>query len=442
MEYIQRIKESVIQNWIQNKATHKNVLILSGARQTGKSTFINHLIAGKKYLLLHLEQHPSLIDQVDACQEFDQFHHWLKEKFDFDPATTLLVVDEAQHSQKLGSFIRFMKEEWQGATVILTGSIIGEIHKYTPHIPVGRETHEELWPFTFEEFLAALGQDSLLKMIRSYHVGDKILLFDHTRLLEQFNAYLQVGGLPEVVEHYKNDQDYVSVRKDIFKSYENDFTRYFPSEDINLFKRAFQAVAANIGSPSKDSQVVRVDGPGYKKVAGIYARLEKWKIIIKCEQVGMMPEMNRFYPKRYFYDTGVLADLRFKASPLVNIEEMATNHVRTPMGGLVENSLALSLRNQFEDSLFGIRLSDKSEIDFGVKYENRVYPIECKMNLKIKQSYLSPVINYLEKTKPNNQGFLFYTGMPDKIRNGQIIALPFYLSDQLRRLIGESKEEM
>ena len=52
-----------------------------------------------------------------------------------------------------------------------------------------------------------------------------------------------------------------------------------------MFSRCLAAVAQNVGSPSKDSQALRPNVTGYKKVAGIYSRLEKWNLIIKYEQL-------------------------------------------------------------------------------------------------------------------------------------------------------------
>ncbi len=234
---------------------------------------------------------------------------------------------------------------------------------------------------------------------------------------------------------YLEKGDYETRRRDIFKTYEDDFVRYFPQEEINLFKRSLAAVADHVGSPSKDTQVVRNDAPGYKKVAGIFSRLEKWKLIIKCEQIGLSPEHNKHAPKRYLYDVGVLCDLRLRGLHQISVTQLDQPSLRVPLGGIVENAVALSLENQFRDQLFGIRLSQNSEIDFAIKHNNVVTPIECKMALRFKGNFLMSVVEYLKKTKAKNPGYLFYGGPPLKKPVAGCYIMPYYFCDAVKRWI-------
>ncbi|HBF13790.1 MAG TPA: hypothetical protein DDW49_10490, partial [Deltaproteobacteria bacterium] len=440
MNYFPRFLESPLKATIEEKTQHKNVLVLSGARQVGKSTLISHLLQEKPFLLLHLEKNPSIAAQIDRCENFEDFENYLQGEHQFNPTQKILVIDEAQVSQKLGSFVRFMKEEWKEATVILTGSLINELYRETPRRPVGRETYFTLWPLTFKEFLKAMDQDSLVETMEKFHAGNTLSTISHERFAKYFDLYLNVGGLPEVVRAYKDQKDYRKVRADIYKTYEDDFVRYFSIDDVNLFRRCLEAVASNVGSPSKDSHVVRVDSPGYKKVASIYARLEKWHLLIKCEQLGLQPEENKFSPKRYLYDVGILGDLRLKGIPTGSIRELSSSMTRTPMGGLIENAVALSLKTQFEDDIFGLKLSSRAEIDFGVKYKGLIYPVECKLSERFKENFLVSLKTYHTKMATNTPSFLLYGGLPLSKEN--IYVLPFYLADELKRLIQESQKNL
>lgn len=434
--YFERPFSSKLIDFINENEVHKNVLILQGARQVGKSTLLKHILTDKPHLFLNLERSPSIAEHFDQTQNFDEFGAYLKEELHWNQNQQILVIDEAQQSQKLGSYVRFMKEEWQNATVILSGSLISELHQSDPAIktrrPVGRETFLTLWPMSFKEFLMALGQDSLVKKMSHFQLGESIGTSTHERFLQHFNEYLEVGGLPEVVAFYMQKKDFRRRRLDIFKTYEDDFVRYFSLEDVNLFKRCMEAVADNIGSPSKDTQAIRLDGPGYKRVAGIFSRLEKWKLMIKAEQIGREPEKNKFHPKRYLYDVGILHDLRLKGLKKISIADLTSPLLRTPLGGIIENTLAISLNAQFE-SVFGIRLGQQSEIDFGVECENEIIPIECKMNFKCKENYLLSLETYLKQFQ-GRQGILFYGGPPLEKKINSCYILPYYLVDELKRL--------
>ncbi|HLD44883.1 MAG TPA: AAA family ATPase, partial [bacterium] len=428
-----RVSTSSLLQFINENVTHKNVMIVSGARQVGKTTLIKSILKDKPHLYINLEEKPSVADQIDRCVDFTDFESFLKERCQFDLETQILCIDEAQKSVRLGSFVGFMKENWEGATVILTGSLINELHNETPRRPVGRETFLDLWPMTFREFVAAMEQTSLVTVLDTFRPGNTITPMQHTRLLELFDQYLFVGGLPEIVTQFREGLDFQTRRRDIFKTYEDDFVRYFSQENINLFRRAISAVADHVGSLSKDTHVVENNRPGYRKVAGIFSRLEKWKLIIKCEQIGISPEHNARAPKRYLYDVGVLCEYRLRGLEQISVTQIDNPLLRIPLGGIVENALALSLRNQFGDALYGLQLSPDAEVDFLVKHDRAAIPIECKMSLKFKTSYLSGLATYLKKTQSKNPAFLFYGGMPLTEPTAGCFIVPYYFCDSVKR---------
>src|SRR3989338_2174103 len=339
MKYIERSKELELKRFIELNQPHKDVLIVSGARQVGKTTLIDHVLSQSKRrcLKIDLEKAPSFVEKIDLTRDFDEFFKLLKDEFSLSTENNeILFIDESQFSRRLGSYVRFMKENWTAVTVILSGSLIGEIHGEDVRRPVGREKFLDIWPFTFKEYLKALGHDSLVETLGDYRFGAEISESTHRRFLEDFDLYLKTGGLPAVIDAQRSGGNWRDTILDIYKTCENDFARYFGIENTNLFGRALSAVAANIGSPSKMSQVIKVDAPGYKKVADILARLERWKLVIKVEQIGRAPEQFNFPPKRYVYDSGVLNYLRFRGRPDLAISMVEDAFIKTAMGGALE----------------------------------------------------------------------------------------------------------
>lgn len=440
MRYTPRLKESELRQFLQSNQEHKPVLIVSGARQVGKSTLIDHVLTQgkKKFIKIDLEKYPSFAEKIDRTIDFQEFEGLLADEYSFSSSEgTALFIDESQISKKLGTYVRFMKESWNRSSVILSGSLIGELHNEDVRRPVGREKFLEIWPFSFKEFLSALGHDSLVKVISDFHIGGTISELVHQRLIEDLDIYLKIGGLPAVISAYKNGENWQDALLDIYKTYEDDFVRYFGIENTNLFGRALSAVAVYAGSPSKNSHVIKIDAPGYKKIAGVLARLELWQLVIKVAQLGKTPEQFNFPPKRYLYDIGMLNILRFKGRPDFKVSELADPFIKTAMGGLIENAVVISLRNQARE-IVGIKLSKNSEIDFGMKFDDLFVPIECKAAKSFKIQHAFAVLNYC-KMFGLKRGIVINFGAPVVAeKNGiNICSLPIYLTDEILRLMKE-----
>lgn len=439
MEYIKRIKEIELKHFIQLDQQHKDVLIISGPRQAGKSTLVGHVLETTEPTAsqIDLEKKPSFAAKIDLTSDFDEFSKLVKEELGFVPdQKQILFIDESQVSRKLGSYVRFMKEDWKNSTVILSGSLIGELHNEDIRRPVGREKFVQIWPFTFKEFLNAIGHDSLVDTIQKFKLGGEISDLSHTRLTEDYDTYLTVGGLPAVISAFKNGDKWRDTILDIFKTYEDDFTRYFGIENSNLFSRSLSAIAANVGYPSKNSQIIQANAPGYKKIPDILARLELWCLVIKVEQLGKAPEQTNFPPKRYLCDLGILNHLRFKGRPDFSLSQVNDAFLKTAFGGIVENAVVISLKNQFRE-VVGLKLSKNSEIDFGVKQDNIFVPIECKAAKKFKSQHVASVLNYCKMFRLKD-GVVINLGLPQTFKKDgiSIHSLPAYLADEIGRLFG------
>lgn len=127
MDYILRKIETQLYDFIASSDKHKDVLLIEGARQVGKSTVVEYVISqfAIKTIIINLEKDRLFRLKIDQCREFSEFEDLLKLSFGFDPAMQgILFIDESQESMVLGQFVRFMKESWPYITTILTGSTL------------------------------------------------------------------------------------------------------------------------------------------------------------------------------------------------------------------------------------------------------------------------------------------------------------------------------
>ena len=127
--YVRRHGEVEIRQFIADGTPHKPVLLLEGARQVGKTTLVRRALqeSARPVTQINLERDALTRSAFDDCREFAEFTDLLRDRFDFaGDAGRILFIDEAQESRMLGSFVRFMKEEWRSATVAVNRQRAGE----------------------------------------------------------------------------------------------------------------------------------------------------------------------------------------------------------------------------------------------------------------------------------------------------------------------------
>ncbi len=438
--YIPRSFDLIIHDFIRDTTPNKNVLFIEGARQVGKSSLVRHALekCNCKYFALNLEKESLLRRSIDDCEEFSEFNQLLKDRIGFDgDSGSILFIDEAQESRKLGNFVRFMKEEWRNATVILTGSTLSRLFRDDSRYPVGRIQKITLWPFSFSEFLRALGKTDVANDICSGKTD--ITLSRHHYLLELYDLFLITGGLPEIVMAHVNGKSFEPMLDQLIADYENDFVRIFGENDIAIVKSCFKSVANFVGSPSKNTSVIPSPStPQNARINDIFSRLESWHLLIKSEQKGPNAEANHSYlPKRYMFDTGILRRLRESAWPSISVIKTLSSASRIPLGGAVENQCAIDL-SRFNNNVFGWKKNSSGvEIDFIVKKKDRPVPVECKASLNFDRKHIRGLLDYMAEYNVAT-GILISLAPYQQIDvpgTGKIINLPAYMLESLDQFI-------
>ena len=344
--YTGRRSERALERFIADPMPHKPVLLVEGARQVGKTTLVEHVLAGSAKPTVRINLERDSLDRMafDECRDFAAFQDLLLDRHGLRPnADQILFIDEAQESRTLGGFVRFMKEEWPRATVILSGSTLRRLFRPHTRYPVGRVRRLVLGPFSFSEFLRAVGQGHLADQV----LGDDTQISDqrHDHLLARFDQFLATGGLPAVVRAYAAGEDHALVRRQIVADYEQDFVRLFGEESVDIATACLRSVANFVGGVSKNTSVVPAPGSRVNaKINEVFARLESWHLILRSDQKGSSALASHAYlPKRYLFDTGVLRELRESAVPAISAVHTIAPAARTPLGAIIENQAAIEL---------------------------------------------------------------------------------------------------
>ncbi len=399
MPYIKRKLEIYLNALVTQDVSTTGVILVEGARQVGKTTLTQRVIknSGRKFHAIDLEENTLLRLNIDNCGRFQDFEELLADELDFHSGDgAVLFIDEAQESQQLGRFVRYMKERWQGVQVLLTGSSLTRLFRGDTRYPVGRVIRLHVAPFDFSEFLTAIGSKRFVEYLSGNQ--NQISVQRHQRLLNLYDQFLSVGGMPEVVLIHAAAGDYSRRQLELIADLQSDFLRLFGEDDIDTVMNCLGSVANFVGSPSKISTVIKSSqNKNRKKAESVFARLEQWAIILNAVQRGPSPESTHAYhPKRYLFDTGLLRQLREAAVPRISILDTIEMAQRRPLGGVLENQVAIALHHQMGVLRGWKRSSSGREIDFVVEQRNLNIPIECKAALKIKMTHLRGLRAYLE----------------------------------------------
>ena len=399
MAYISRTIEPAITAFIAAREPHKNVLLVEGARQVGKTSLVEHALAasGKGIFAANLERDTRLRSLIDGCGDFREFEQVVADRLRFSPGPDrALFLDESQESLRLGGFVRFMKEEWRDATVILSGSTLGRLFRDDVRYPVGRVQQLRVAPFAFSEFLVANGQEQLAAFVRSDDAA--VTPARHARLIELFDRFLETGGLPAAVIAQAAGQDHREILGQIAADYERDFIRIFGERDSAIVAACFRSVTHFVGSPSKNTSVIPNPGTTVNaRINEVFARLQSWHMVLRSDQRGPAPESAHAYlPKRYLFDTGLLRWHRELGVPAINVIGTATPAARGPLGGILENQVAIELTRLGLPLCGWKKTPSGGEIDFLMPRGGRIVPVECKAGRSIDRRSLRGIADYLD----------------------------------------------
>jgi predicted AAA+ superfamily ATPase len=441
MNYIKRDLESDLLSFLNDSSLNKDVLLVAGARQVGKSTIINHVLksSDRQAIVINLEKEPRIRSKIDGCIDFKDFTALLRDEFHFDPsAGNVLFIDESQESLRLGEYVRFMKEEWNHASVILTGSTLTRLFREGIRYPVGRVRHITMTPLSFGEFLRATGDSHLAEYLAN---PGEITPARHEYLLGRLDDYLGVGGLPAVVIDFVGGKKWRERRESVIADLEQDFIRIFGEETYPIVKACLRSVAHFVGNPSKHTTVIPgADTRLTKKIGEVFSRLEAWHLVLLSNQYGMSAEHSfGYHPKRYLYDTGILRHLREMAVPSLRLLDRDNPEARTLIGGIIENQVAIDLSRNGRTVAGWKKTSAGNDIDFIVKIGESAWPMECKASLSLKGTHLRGTLDYLKLYKIK-YGFIM-SAAPYEVRimpgKETIVNIPLYSAEFSRKIIAE-----
>lgn len=369
----------------------QKILILDGARQTGKTFIIRQV--GKKMFKNYVEinllddslNERNFADAMSVSAFYLQLSALAGSKLG-SKEDTLVFLDEIQAYPHLLTLLKFLNQD-NRYTFIASGSELGITLFKTLSIPMGSIEIKHLYPLDFEEFLWANGVgDEFISYCREMFLARKSLQESfHRRMMELFRKYLLVGGLPEVVQSFVNDTNVATVRRiqsQIHEYYGVDASRYDQENRLKI-RRIYDMIPSVLENKKKRIVARDIEGKDSKRFKDYqdefdYLIASGIALDVKAISTPVFPlveSMSKNLLKLYLNDVGVLTGILYRnnINPILN-DERSVN-----LGTVYESVVAQELKaHGFQ--LFYYDNKKNGEVDFLIDdYEHlSVLPLEVK----------------------------------------------------------------
>lgn len=189
-------------------------LILNGVRQCGKTYILKEFGRAEFDNLAYVSCDRN--DNLQAIYEGDfdtaRIIRGLSALTGVDiiPGKTLIFLDEVQAFPQALEALKYFCEDAPEYHIVVAGSLLGVALHAGVSFPVGKVQTMRLFPMDFEEFLMAMGEDQLLKLMHSKDYA--LMNAFHEKLKDYLRQYYYVGGMPEVVKMYVENKLLGQVR--------------------------------------------------------------------------------------------------------------------------------------------------------------------------------------------------------------------------------------
>lgn len=353
--FARKLEETIRADFADNKA-----ILIFGARQTGKTTLLRNMFAGREDVLWLYG------DNQDTHMLLDD-HSASRYKTLFAPYK-ILIIDEAQYIGNIGRIIKIFTDQIPELKVVATGSSAFDLANKTSEPLTGRKRELQLFPLSFAE------------MCKHHNLVEE---------LKHIPFRLLYGYYPEVLNNPGREKE---VLKSLTDSYlYKDLLIWSNIKHSDMLVRLLQMLALQTGNEVSYLELSRALGIDRGTVERYIDILEKTYIIFRLSSFSRNHRNElRKARKIYFCDNGIRNALIANFAPL---------DLRNDTGALWENFLLserrkfLQYNNIWANTWFW-RTTTQVEIDYLEEHDGRLNAFEFKWNM-LKNSRIKPPESFM-----------------------------------------------
>lgn len=420
------------------KKENRKPLVIRGARQVGKTwlmkkfgeTFYENTVYisfDNNKQMKELFSKDMNIDRIITGLELYSGHK-------IDPDNTLLIFDEVQESPPALTALKYFYENAPEYHIVCAGSLLGvALHKGSS-FPVGKVEFIDLYPFSFSEFMIAMGKKQFAELLASGNF-DMATSFkqEYTELLK---FYYYIGGMPEVVSVFRENKDFNKARevqKNILIAYEQDFSKHAPAMVVPKIRMLWNSIPSQLTKENKKFIYGLIKkGARAKEYETAMLWLVDCGLVHKVHRVTSPNIPLKAYEdlkafKLFMLDVGLLSCMvRLNQRVLLDGNDMFKEF----KGALTEQFVLQQLKtSKHLDVYYWTNDRGMAEIDFVIDTGENVIPIEVKAEKNVKAKSLK---SYYNKFHPD---ISVRTTMLDYKKDDWIINIPLWGIGELERVL-------
>ena len=399
---MERILLKELKEW--KNSPNRKPLIIQGARQVGKTWLMKTF--GKtdfeQVIYLNFESSERLKNLFVADFNIQRILSVIEIETNqkIDVANCLLIFDEVQEAEKGLTALKYFYEQAPQYYIIAAGSLLGVSLQKNNSFPVGKVDFLQLYPLSFIEFLQNTGEALLANEL--VNKNWEVVSTFHEKLVEKLRLYYFIGGMPEAVVSYIENNDLKMVRtiqQKIIIGYENDFAKHAPNEIVPKIRMVWQSLISQLAKENRKFIYGQIKkGSRAKDFETAINWLVDAGLVLKVNRIEtpMLP-LNAYADfdsfKLFLLDVGLL-------NAIGNIDQkilLEKNNILTQFkGALTEQYVCQQLK--IKTALFYWSVANSlAEIDFLIQSKNEIIPIEVKAEENVKSKSLKV---YVEKFSP------------------------------------------
>ncbi len=424
------MKRLAIKNLLNWKASeYRKPLILNGARQVGKTWLLREFakMAYEKEAYIVCRKNELVKKVFSGDLDVNRILRELRalSGVDITPGDTLIILDEIQDVPEAIEALKYFYEQAPEYHIAVAGSLLGISLHQGISFPVGKVDELNVYPMNFREFLDAVGEAQMLKLLNDEDFEAALPL--HDKFVNLLRQYYYVGGMPEAVKLYAESgalQGVRQIQKSILHGYEQDFSKHAPSNQIAKIKLIWKSVPSQLFKENKKF----VYGALRKGArAAEYEEAIEWLVdsglLYKVSRVSKTALPLHLYEERNVFklftlDVGLLGAMvdTDPSQILIQSDLMAEFN-----GGLAEQFILQQMKSQHIPSIYYHSADDsRLEIDFLVQSHGELVPIEVKSGKSVRANSLSALLQ-----KNPSMKALRYSMLPYKEQE-RLTNIPLY----------------